>query len=33
MAVPIVCRIAERLGLPTNSVDSVEAARDKVRPL
>lgn len=29
MAVPLVSRLAERLGLPCNSPDSVDAARDK----
>lgn len=31
MAVPLVARLAEKLGLPTNSPDGVDAARDKVR--
>ena len=31
MAVPLVARLAEKLGLPGNSPDSVDAARDKVR--
>lgn len=30
MAVPLVARIAEKLGLPTNSPAAVDAARDKV---
>ncbi|KAI8466821.1 MAG: ATP-grasp domain-containing protein [Monoraphidium minutum] len=29
MAVPLVARLAEKLGLPSNSPDSVDAARDK----
>jgi hypothetical protein len=30
MAVPLVARLAEALGLPGNSPDAVDAARDKV---
>jgi hypothetical protein len=33
MAVPLVARLAEKLGLPGNSPASVDAARDKVRAL
>jgi hypothetical protein len=31
MAVPLVARLAEALGLPGNTPDAVDAARDKVR--
>jgi carnosine synthase len=31
MAVPLVARLAEGLGLPGNTPDAVDAARDKVR--
>jgi carnosine synthase len=30
MAVPLVARLAEALGLPGNTPDAVDAARDKV---
>lgn len=29
MAVPLVSRLAEKLGLPSNSPDAVDSARDK----
>jgi carnosine synthase len=31
MAVPLVARLTEALGLPGNTPDAVDAARDKVR--